>query len=95
MNRSKLEKLKRELAAARLSAQKPRDLEKLAGKLGRKKADGKHPMWISEDFHLMPLAIPHHGGLDFPPGTRNSILNQLDDDICAWEDYLGEQEGNE
>lgn len=42
-------------------------------------------MWISGEFtDLPPLSIPHHGGKDFPPGTQQSILDQLEDDIAAW-----------
>ncbi len=49
-------------------------------------------MWESAGFGLFPLAIPHHGGRDLPVGTKNSILNQLEDDILAWEEELSEED---
>ena len=46
-------------------------------------------MWLSEEFpDLYVLSIPDHGGKDLSIGTRNSILNQLEDDILAWEEAL-------
>jgi hypothetical protein len=53
-------------------------------------------MWESAEFvDLRVLAIPDHGGRDLSPGTRNSILNQLEDDVLAWEERLGEQKGSQ
>ena len=93
MNRRALDKLKRELLSQRRSQKKARDLESLARRLGRKNVGGTHPMWVSTVFpSLRPLSIPHHGGKDIPAGTRNSILDQLDDDIAAWEEEI---EGHE
>lgn len=98
MNRRKLAKLRGEIAAMRRAIQTARDLERMASQLGRSAQDrGKHPMWISRHFDLPPLSIPHHGGRDLPVGTRNSILNQLEDDVSAWEEYfeeVGDGEGN-
>lgn len=45
-------------------------------------------MWMSEYFNLPPLSIPHHGNRDLPNPTRNSILNQLEDDLLCWSEYL-------
>lgn len=96
MKRKKLEELRRELIRCRASQQKPRDLEAIAKRLGRKKQKGKntkHPMWVSQEFdYLRPLSIPHHGGKDLPGGTRNSILDQLEEDVLAWEQQLHEEE---
>jgi hypothetical protein len=50
-------------------------------------------MYESEIFpHLRPLSIPNHKGRDMPPGTKNSILNQLEDDVDAWDEALSRQE---
>lgn len=94
MNQRKLEKLRGVLASMRRSPQKARDLEKVAEQLGRRKVKrGKEPVWESSQFaELFPLAIPHHGGRDLAPGTRNSILTQLDDDLLAWEELLKERD---
>jgi hypothetical protein len=89
--------LKKEIANARRSPQKAADLERLAKSLGRKKVKrGKEPMWESTEFdELFPLSIPHHGGRDLAPGTQRSILDQLDDDILAHEEKLGDDDGDE
>jgi len=49
-------------------------------------------MWESTEFDLFVLSIPHHGGRDLAPGTKKSILDQLEDDLLAWEERLGEDE---
>lgn len=66
---------------------KARDLQSLAQKLGREKVQrGKHPMWESVVFpELRALSIPDHKGRDMPRGTKNSILDQLEEDLIAWE----------
>lgn len=95
MDRKKLQTLKRELLALRRSPQKARALERFAGKLGRKKVKrGKEPMWESAEFgELFVLSIPHHGGSgDLPHGTKMSILDQLEDDVLAWEERLDAEE---
>lgn len=73
----------------RRSPQKAAALQSLAKRLGRTKADrGKEPTWVSP-FPLYPLSIPDHGGgKDLANGTKNSILNQLEDDILAWDERL-------
>ena len=93
MYAKKLGKIKSRLAAMRISPQGARALERLARQLGRQPVKrGKEPMWESAKFSLFPLSIPHHGGRDLPVGTRNSILNQLEDDILAWEEELSEED---
>jgi hypothetical protein len=53
-------------------------------------------MWESEQFDLFALSIPDHGGKDLAIGTQRSILNQLEDDVLAWEERLsGEDNDNE
>jgi hypothetical protein len=90
MNAKKLRKLRREMESLRRSPQPARSLEQLATQLGRKIVKrGKHPMWMSEHFQLRPLSIPHHTG-DLPNPTRNSILDQLEDDVFCWEEMVGE-----
>jgi len=93
MNPRKLGKIRSRLAAMRQSPQGARALEGLARQLGRQLVKrGKEPMWESAVFKLFPLAIPHHGGRDLPVGTRNSILDQLEDDILSWEEKLSEED---
>jgi hypothetical protein len=97
MTRQKLDKLKRELSQMRRSPQRAADLESLARRLGRKRSNrGKHPMWENQEFpELYALSIPAHGSKDLPPGTRNSILNQLEDDVLAWEVTFPPEEDDE
>jgi len=97
MNRKKLDKLKRELAALRRSPQKAGALERFARQVGRKPIKrGKEPMWESTEFdNLFPLAIPHHGGRDLATGTKNSVIDQLENDLEAWEQRLGDEEADE
>ena len=94
MDRRRLERIRREAASLRGSQAKARELERLAVRLGRTKvARGKHPMYESKTFlHLRPLSIPNHKGRDMPSGTKNSILNQLEDDLEAWDEALSKQE---
>jgi hypothetical protein len=97
MNRKKLDQLKRELEQMRRSPQNARALQGLAKRLGRKPVKrGKEPMWESREFaDLYALSIPDHGGKDLAIGTKNSILNQLEDDIFAWEERLEGEENDE
>lgn len=93
MDSNKLRKLRDDLHALRRAQPKARDLQSLAQRLGRARTQrGKHPMWESEPFpELRPLSIPDHKGRDMPRGTKNSILDQLEEDLLAWEQRL---EGN-
>ena len=94
MTGQKLARLWRDLAALRPGAHKAREFERLARRLGRELVKrGKHPMWESMAFdELDALSIPRHGGKDIAPGTKHSILNQLEDDILAWEERLRKNE---
>lgn len=94
MNRKKLKKLSRELARLRRAPQRAQALESLAQALGRKLDNrGKEPVWVSTEFNdLRPVSIPHHGSSDVSIGTKNSILDQLEDDILAWDMILKEEE---
>ncbi len=96
MTPQKLERIRRDLAALRRGMHKARKFENLAGRLGRQRVDrGKHPMWESAVFdELDALSIPRHGGKDIPKGTKGSILNQLEDDIHAWEERLLRKENS-
>ncbi len=50
-------------------------------------------MYASELFpHLRPLSIPNHKGRDLPLGTKNSILDQLEEDLDAWDEAFSRQE---
>jgi hypothetical protein len=50
-------------------------------------------MWESVEFaELYPLSIPDHGGRDLAIGTKNSILDQLEDDILAWEERIADDD---
>ena len=97
MNAKQLDRIKREVAEARRAPRNATALERLAGRLGRRLVKrGKHPMWESEMFNdLFALSIPHHGGKDLPTGTKNRILDQLGDDILAWEETLPRGEDDE
>ena len=97
MRPRKLQKLKLALAGLRRGQAKAADLERLAGKLGRKKVKrGSEPTWESQVFaHLYPLSIPHHGGKDIPIGTRLSIIDRLEEDVLAWEARLDEEAEND
>src|SRR5262245_43562288 len=90
MNRKRLERIKRLLQQARRSQQKARDLETLARMLGRRQDKrGTEPTWVHDELPVYPMSIPHHGGRDLAPGTRNSILNVLEGDAIVWEERLG------
>jgi hypothetical protein len=97
MNKKKLQRLKRQVAALRqrLGNIRSKELQRLAQALGRdreKKRRGE-PMWISTALpSSRPLAIPDHPGT-LKRYTAGSILDQLDDDIVRWEEMLsGKQE---
>jgi hypothetical protein len=70
-------------------------LETLAQKLGRKLVNrGKEPMWDNVYFPELPvLSIPHHGGgRDLSPRVQRSVLDQLEDDLLAWENQLDDEQ---
>lgn len=97
MTPKKLSKLRGQLVAARRSQQSARDLEALAKALGRRQAKrGKEPNWVNPNFpDLHPVSIPHHGGKDIPQGTKNSILDQLEDDLLAWDEEIESSDEDE
>lgn len=97
MTPRKLAKLKIELEGLRASPQKAAALQSLAKRLGRtlNTNRGKHPIWESAFGHLYPLPIPDHGGKDIPTGTKNRILDQLEEDIAAWDETLPEESEND
>jgi hypothetical protein len=94
MDRARLNRLRRRLAAMRDSPCKPREVESLAEQLGRYRANrGKEPTWISGPFpHLRPVSIPHHSG-DLAKGTTGIILDNLERaDLAAWDAFLDPSE---
>jgi hypothetical protein len=96
MTRNGLAKLRRDLEALRRSQAKAMDLQRFALRLGRRKVPrGKHPMYANETFpKLRPLSIPDHKGRDLSLGTKNSILDQLEEDLDAWDATLSKPDGN-
>lgn len=92
MIQKKLDQITRRIEQARRSPQKARDLERIAQQLGRTKVNrGKEPTWESELPGRPPLSIPHHGGRDIAIGTRNSILDFLEDDVMALQEILDQE----
>lgn len=92
MDSKRLNTLKRRHAALRNRADiTRRTLVSLANSLGRKPSPrGKEPTYVSEFFALRPLAIPSHRTIkEF---TAKSILDQLEEDISQWEEYLRKNE---
>lgn len=94
MNRRRLENLRRKVEACRRAQPKAEALQTLAKALGRKEANrGKEPTFVNTAFPMLrPLSIPKHKGRDLPTGTKNSILDQMDEDLIAWDERLAEQE---
>lgn len=92
MDQKKLDRITLRIMQARRSPQKARDLESIAKQLGRTKVNrGKEPTWESELPGRPPLSIPHHGGRDIATGTRNSILDFLEDDVLALQEILDQE----
>ena len=92
MVQKKLDEITRRIEQARRSPQKARDLERIARQLGRTKVNrGKEPTWESNLPGRPPLSIPHHGGRDIAIGTRNSILDFLEDDVMALQEILDQE----
>ncbi len=92
-NRKTIRRLRAKANGYRRSQPKAQELISLAKGLGRKEVNrGKEPTYESTAFNLRPLSIPNHKGRDLAPGTRNSILDALDDDLIEWEQWLDEQE---
>jgi hypothetical protein len=88
MDFKRLNTLKRRHVALRKGADiTRRALVSLAKSFGRKPSPrGKEPTYVSEFFALRPLAIPSHRIIK--EYTAKSILDQLEEDIFQWEEYL-------
>lgn len=97
MDRKKLAKLWKEIAGARRCLKDASDLEALAALAGRTSySGGNHVMWQSAFPDHRPIPIPRHGGSS-KVGHRPQkvILDQLEADAAAWEDWLDDQERGE
>ena len=94
MDRKKLDKLWRELGSAWNSPQTAGDLQRIARRAERReRVGGKHQsMWVTDHFAHRPFPIPTHGNKDVSIGVRNVVLNALEADAAAWEDFLGDSE---
>lgn len=98
MDVRKLDKIEKEIEGLRRGQAKARDLESVAQRLGRRPFNktGKEPTYLNTTFKdLRPLSIPHHGGKDIPIGTKNCILNQLEEDVAKWREWIDTQNGLE
>lgn len=94
MNKQKLARIRGDITAARRKSQTQDDLVRLAVRLGRTRSKrGKEPTWVSQFQGLYPISIPHAKGGDLKPGTKSNILNQLEDDVLAWEEILEQGDG--
>jgi len=52
-------------------------------------------MWENMQFpELFVLSIPDHGSRDLSPGVKHSVLNQLEGDIEAWDEWLSDDLGD-
>ena len=92
MNTRNLDQIMRRIEQARLSPQKARDLESIAKQLGRTKVNrGKEPMWENDLPGRPPLSIPHHSSRDIAIGTRNRILDILEEDVMAFLEILDQE----
>jgi len=51
-------------------------------------------MWDNVQFPELPvLSIPHHGGgRDLSTRVQRSVLDQLEDDLLAWENQLDDEQ---
>lgn len=91
MTPSKLEKIKKDLENLKLNPKgiKSEVLIKIAIQLGRKKHPrGKEPTYVRDKEPELspPLSIPNHKGTALKTGTAKSIINQLLEDVEAWEE---------
>ena len=97
MNRKKLRKIQREVADLRRSSPRASEIQSIATQLGRQMVNwGKEPTWVNLEFpELRPFSIPAHGGKDLSTGVKFSLLNQIEDDINAWDERLSQEEDKE
>ncbi|MCL6739880.1 hypothetical protein LZ518_01835 [Sphingomonas sp. RB56-2] len=94
MDETKLARIRDDIAAARRKPQTQGDLAGLASRLGRthrKGGKGKHQTWVTSLPGCYPLSIPAGKRRDLKPGTKKSVLDQLEGDVEAWEMMLQEQ----
>jgi hypothetical protein len=63
-----------------------RELESVAKQLGRTRRGGasSHGQWVSRFPNLRLVTISRHKG-DMTKGTKNAIINALEDDVVSWE----------
>jgi hypothetical protein len=90
MNSRRLAKLQRQLDSLRgQGGVNRRDVESLARALGRRRVQrGKEPTWDSVVFpESRSVTIPSHSG-DLNRFTKDSILDQLEEDIERWEEEV-------
>jgi hypothetical protein len=94
MNRKKLDNLRAEVDGWRRTQAKCSDLQGLARRIGLKPVKrGKEPTYECDDLpSIPPLTIPGHKGRDLARGTRNSVLDHLDNALDAWDAIVTEQE---
>ena len=91
MDRRRLDKLKRELAAmsSRLGSIRPSELVSIASAVGREKANrGKEPTYCSPRPGWLPLSIPDHSGRTLKKGTARNIIDRLELDLDLIEKEL-------
>lgn len=91
MDERKLEKIRRDIDAARQKAVTARDLIRIATALGRREfgGRGKEPTFVSEPFpRARPISIPKHGSKNLKPKTKRNILNDLEDDWLKHKEQL-------
>jgi hypothetical protein len=93
MDAKKLARIRDDLEAARRKPQTQGDLARLAARLGRTpwKGKSKHPLWVTSLPGSRPLSIPCGKRRDLPPGTKKSVLDQLEGDLEALEMMLQER----
>ena len=91
MTRKKLNRIWRDIEAYRRNLPKLADLESLAKRCGRvPDPGGKHVLWKSAQFvRHRAFPIPRHGGNPVATYTvRDTVLDHLEADAVAWEDFL-------
>ena len=91
MTRARLSRLKRRMSGlrARSAGIRTRELVSIAVALGRRRSKrGDEPTYLSDSFpDLRPLTIPSHSR-PLKRGTALNILDQLEQDVIAWEQVL-------
>lgn len=95
MDARKLDRIQRDIAAARRRVVTYSDLVSIATSLRRKKlkaagARGKEPAFVSIEFpNARPISIPFHGNnASIARGTAKNILNDLEGDVFRFRERL-------